>query len=101
MAKDVYTLLKDIPGEERFGLISQLRRCAISVPSNIAEGSARTSDKEFAHFLRIALGSCYEMETQIILAHDFGYIQQNQYDDIINRIIIQQKRITKFINTLS
>lgn len=101
LAKDVYTLLKDVPGEERFGLVSQLRRCAVSVPSNIAEGSARTSDKEFAHFLRIALGSCYEMETQIILAHDFGYIQQTQYDDIINKIIIQQKRITKFINTLS
>jgi len=100
LAKEVYVLLCDFPESERFGMISQLRRCSISVPSNIAEGTSRSSNKELAHFLRIALGSCYEMETQIILTEEFGYITSVKSEEIIEKISIQQKKITKFIASL-
>ena len=63
LVKSAYTLTTQLPSEEKFGLISQMRRCAISIPSNIAEGASRTSNKEFAHFLEIAYGSCFELET--------------------------------------
>src|SRR5690606_18348268 len=100
IAKAIYQVLESIPNWERYGLISQLGRCAVSVPSNIAEGASRSSRKEFVRFLEIALGSCFEMETQIILASDFGYITKAQSDEIAERLIIQQKKIVTFIKTL-
>jgi four helix bundle protein len=72
LVKDVYLLTSNFPSDEKFGLKSQINRCAISVPSNIAEGSARGTNKDFAHFLRISLGSLFEMETQLLLAVDLG-----------------------------
>ena len=71
--KKVYLLTNDFPTEEKFGLISQMRRSAISIPSIIAEGSGRSSDKDFANFLSIALGSSFELETQIWLSMDLGF----------------------------
>jgi four helix bundle protein len=68
LAETVYVLSKNFPSDERFGLTSQIRRCAVSVPSNIAEGSKRKTKKDFAQFLRIASGSLAELETQCILA---------------------------------
>lgn len=70
VVKDVYAVISDFPVDERYGLKSQMSRCAVSVPSNIAEGSSRSSVKEFSHFLDIALGSSFELETQLIIAHD-------------------------------
>ena len=70
MVKAVYFLTSGLPVEEKFGLISQMNRCSVSIPSNIAEGSGRTSEKEFLHFLRISLSSSYELETQLILTED-------------------------------
>lgn len=64
LAVDVYVLTQKFPAEEKFGLISQLRRCAVSVPSNIAEGAGRKSNKEFSQFLSISYGSLCEMDTQ-------------------------------------
>ena len=63
LVEDVYRLTRALPAEELYGLTSQLRRCAVSIPSNLAEGSARRSPREFAHFLTIALGSLAELET--------------------------------------
>ena len=69
LAEHVYVLSASFPSDERFGLISQIRRSAVSIASNIAEGSGRGSDKDFSRFLNIALGSAFELETQIMLAH--------------------------------
>ncbi len=74
LALQVYQMTKSFPKEEIYSLTSQLRRAAVSVPSNIAEGSARNSDKEFLQFLYIALGSLAELETQIIIAERLAYI---------------------------
>src|SRR5690606_10252653 len=100
LAKDIYNLVSDIYNDERYGLVSQLRRCAVSVPSNIAEGSVRTSNKEFAYFLKISLGSCYEMETQVILAYEFGYFPRTRLDNVLDKLIVLQKKIVNFLKTL-
>ena len=77
LAKSIITICSDMPAEERFGISSQLKRSAISIPSNIAEGSSRSSEKEFLRFIEIALGSAFELETQIILAKEFSNPNQN------------------------
>ncbi len=67
LIKNIYQVLEIFPNSEKFGLSSQIARCAVSIPSNIAEGSARESQKEFSRFLQISLGSSYELETQLLL----------------------------------
>ena len=78
LATFIYLLTSDFPKEEKYGLISQLQRCAVSIPSNIAEGSGRVSKKEFQHFISFAMGSSFELETQVILAYKFKYITEEQ-----------------------
>jgi four helix bundle protein len=97
LVKRVYILTSELPKDEKFGLSSQMNRCAVSIPSNIAEGSGRTSEKEFVHFLRICISSSYELETQLLLAHEIFNITT---DDIINELSIIQKKIGAFIRTL-
>ena len=74
LVRSVYEATATFPDEEKFGLIAQLRRCAVSVPSNIAEGAARSSTKEFRRFLLVARGSLMEMDTQIWIARDLGFL---------------------------
>jgi four helix bundle protein len=74
---DIYRLTKSFPSEEKFGLVSQMRRAAVSVPSNIAEGNGRKSDKEFQQFLIIARGSLCELETQIIISKNLGFVSED------------------------
>lgn len=97
LVMQVYALLKQFPDEERFALCGQIRRAAISIPSNIAEGMARMSNKDQSHFLNIAYGSLMELYAQIDIAHDLGYINQNEYD----KIEISINEIDKMIVSLS
>jgi four helix bundle protein len=79
LAKESYALTNRFPREELYGLTSQIRRSAVSVPSNVAEGSARASTKEFLQFLNIARSSLSELETQILLARDLGFVDEKQF----------------------
>ncbi|MBA4018412.1 MAG: four helix bundle protein [Pirellula sp.] len=79
----VYCESASLPSDERFGLTSQIRRAAVSVPSNVAEGNARSSDRDFARFLEIALGSLAELETQILLAVRLGMLNQERCTPIL------------------
>jgi four helix bundle protein len=83
---EVYNLTKSFPEEEKFGLVSQMRRCAVSIPSNIAEGYGRNSDAEFNRFLNIARGSSYEIETQLIISQDLGLCLKEQIEKISEQI---------------
>src|SRR5690625_3101995 len=75
---DVYNVTLDFPKSEIYGLTNQIRRSAVSIPSNIAEGSARQGNKEFIHFLYVALGSLAELETQLFLAKDLNYLNEGE-----------------------
>ena len=83
---DIYTLTKKFPKEELFSLTSQLRRSAISIPSNIAEGFKRFHNKEYKQFLFIALGSCAELETQTIIAKELKYINENEEAKLVEKL---------------
>lgn len=81
-AEYVYTLTKTFPDDERFGLTSQMRRAAVSISSNIAEGSSRISKTDFAHFLEYAMGSAFEVVSQAKLSLQLGYIEEKEYRKI-------------------
>ncbi|OGZ07830.1 MAG: hypothetical protein A3C93_05925 [Candidatus Lloydbacteria bacterium RIFCSPHIGHO2_02_FULL_54_17] len=78
----VYTLVRDFPKEELFGLTSQIKRAAVSIPANIAEGSGRRTEKDFRHFLSIAYGSALELETHLIITKGFSFGKIDLYDKI-------------------
>ncbi|QID18752.1 four helix bundle protein [Nitrogeniibacter mangrovi] len=94
LATHVYALTNLLPAEERFALSSQMRRAAISIPSNIAEGAARGSKKEFVHFLGLSRGSLSELDTQITLAKDLGFVMDTA------AVEAQVNRIFRLINGL-
>ncbi len=77
---EVYKVSKEFPSQENFGLISQIRRCSVSIPSNIAEGYARKNRKEYIQFLYMANGSLAELQTQLMLSKDIGYLNENIYN---------------------
>ena len=94
---EVYKLVKLLPKEETYALSDQMRRAVVSIPSNIAEGQGRNSDKEFIQFLSIARGSLWELETQIEICLRIGYIDQSLATNIYNLIA----EISKMLNALS
>jgi len=96
----IYRETVDLPIEERYGLTSQIRRASISIPSNIAEGSSRQSKKEFKYFLSIALGSCYEVNTQLELAKRLSMLNDKTTDTIIHELDEVEKMIIGFMKSL-
>jgi four helix bundle protein len=94
LAQRVYAITKAFPKDELYGLTSQVRRCAVSIPSNIAEGSNRSSKKEFKYFLHISLGSAAELETQLLLAQRIGCARD------IETLLLEITSIRKMINSL-
>ena len=97
---DVYKVCKSFPSEEKYALVNQLERAAVSISSNISEGSSRSSDTDFAHFLEIALGSAFEVETQLTIAFNLQYIDNQVYDELRSQIETIQKGLSKFIGIL-
>ena len=95
-AANVYKVISQLPWFEKKGLCDQLQRAVVSIPSNIAEGVARSSDAEFSHFLDISLGSAFEVETQLLISFNVGYIDDEQY----NELTAQLHNIEKQINAL-
>ena len=81
LVKLVYQQTGSFPSDERFGLTNQMRRCSVSIPSNIAEGFGRGSDKELTQFLRISLGSSSELDTQLILSKELHYMDEKRYNE--------------------
>ena len=81
---NIYEITKNFPKEELFGLTSQIRRAAVSIPSNIVEGKARGSNKEYKRFLLVARGSLEEIKYQLLLAKDLKYIDEQKYKDVLN-----------------
>lgn len=97
LASVIYTLTKKFPKEEKFGIISQMRRCAVSISSNIAEGAGRNSDNEFRYFLNISFGSCSELETQLIISHRLQYLTEEEFEGISSDLAEIQKMIYTLI----
>ena len=100
LVKDLYFLTESFPGSEKFGLISQIRRAAVSVPVNIAEGAARKSTKEFIWFLHIALGSMTELDTLILLSKELGFIDSKSCNDSILKLDTIGKQLYGLIRKL-
>ena len=102
VVKSTYLLTSQMPNDERFGLISQINRCAVSIPSNIAEDSGRTTEKDFNNFLNISLSSSFELETQLILANDlFDLDVENlitNVNELQRMIVVFKKSIIKTPN---
>jgi len=91
LVEKVYKITSNFPIEEKFGLISQIQRCAVSIPSNIAEGAGRNSNKEFRNFLGIANGSANELNTQLLLSIRIDYVKEEDLDEIFNLVTEIQK----------
>lgn len=97
----VYKVTEKFPKSELYSLVSQIRRCVVSIPSNIAEGQRRGSKNEYIQFLRISFGSGAELETQLLIAFKVGYLQKDEFEDLINRLDEIMRMLNKLISVLS
>jgi len=100
LVTETYLFTKEFPKDEIFGLTAQIRRCVVSIPSNIAEGCGRKSNKDFSNFLGIALGSSFEFETQIIISKNIGFLSEEQFGMLESEIHHIQNMIIKLQLTL-
>lgn len=101
LVTEIYKITRSFPKEEQYGLTNQIRRCAISIPSNIAEGAGRNGNKEFSHFLSIALGSGFELETQLIIGKRLDFMESQIFETIESELIEIQKMISGLQKSLS
>ena len=96
----VYNATKDFPREELYGLTSQIRRSSMSIPTNIAEGSGRFTDADFARFLQISMGSASEAKYQLLLAHDLGFLDEETYKVLHSKVEEIKRMLAAFLKTL-
>jgi four helix bundle protein len=101
LSTEVYKVTLNFPKFEQFGITSQIQRSAVSVPSNIAEGAGRGSEKQFSQFLHIAYGSLCELETQLLIAQNLKYTNEEQSGGLFEKIIHLQKKIFNLNKTLN
>lgn len=99
-ASKVYKVTADLPWFEKKGLCDQLQRAVVSISSNIAEGSAKPSDNDFAHFLDMALGSAFEVETQLLISKNIGYIDAGLFDGLMNDLKEIERQINGLISSI-
>jgi len=100
LATDVYKATKKYPKNEIYGITSQIRRSVISISSNIAEGAGRTGKKQFKHFLNIAYSSSFELETQLIISKNLGYLKESAFSELSETIIEIQKMTYTLIKSI-
>ena len=100
IVKDVYFLTKNFPNDEKYALTSQIKRATISISSNIAEGSGRSTNPDFAKFLDISLGSCYEIKNDFIIASDLLFISEKELKTIIDKIQEIERMLIGLINSI-
>jgi len=100
LVKETYSFTKSFPDYEKFSLVTQLTRCAVSIPSNIAEGTSKSTLKHFKTYLEISLGSAFEWETQLIIAYNEKYISEDKFLELENKVQQVQKMISGFIDGL-
>ena len=100
ITNDVYCLTEQFPSKETYALSNQMQRAAVSIASNIAEGASRDSAVEFAHFLEIAIGSAFEVETQLTIAYQRNYISLGEFQKLVSSLQEEEKRINTFIQTI-
>jgi len=96
----IYSATSTFPNDEKFGIVNQLRRASVSIPSNIAEGSSRSSNKDFSRFLEVAIGSAYEIETQLTISCDLGFLNIEKLEFLTKQLEEIVKMISKFRSTL-
>lgn len=94
---EIYKITRNFPSFERYGLGDQLRRASVSISSNIAEGSARESEREFIHFLSISLGSAFEVETQLQIAYNLEYINHYTFESLLKKVHLIERQINELI----
>ncbi|MFT3981714.1 MAG: four helix bundle protein [Ferruginibacter sp.] len=96
-----FDLTNHFPVEEKFGLVSQINRCAVSIPSNIAEGSSRSSSKDYKRFIEISLGSCFELETQLLIGRQLNYGNSQMIAGLLDLLTEEEKMLTAFSKSLA
>ena len=100
LCQETYKMVKNFPDIEKYNLVSQLLRCAVSIPSNIAEGTSKRTNKHFIQYLEISLGSAFEWETQLIIAYTEQYITETKFSELETKIQELQKMLSNFIDRL-
>lgn len=100
MTLEIYKITLEFPKEELYGLVNQMRRSSQSIPTNIAEGCGRNSEKELLRYCNIAMGSASELEYQLLLAFDLSYLKQDEYTSLFEELITIKRKLNKFIQFL-
>ncbi|MBI4426041.1 MAG: four helix bundle protein [Candidatus Kerfeldbacteria bacterium] len=100
LVKLVYQITRGFPSDEQYGMVSQMRRSALSIPSNIAEGYVRSTKKEFRQFVAVARGSCAELETQTVIASDLNYLTSGEGETLLREIEVVAKMLSSLFGKL-